>query len=98
MRWNGTDITVRTDIIYHDELIASSDNEITDPDGPGSLICSSASRARVDWLGVTDSLGSVPTGNEGTFRQTLSMGIPSLSRLSRVPNPNVSTTQDIDIN
>ena len=83
MRWEGKDVTPYNPVfIYHDELINSTDDVITDVDGPGSLVCISTTQARVDWLGVTDSFGVVTTGNEGNFKQTQVIGLPSLSQLT----------------
>ncbi len=41
VRWNGTDITGIPTLIYHDELYTGN-GPITDPDGPGRLICNSS--------------------------------------------------------
>ena len=42
--WNGTDITGRPTLIYHDEVVAinySAPPTIVNPNGLGGLICSS---------------------------------------------------------
>ena len=67
MRWNGTDITGVPTLIYHDELITSTDDVITDPDGQGSLICYSTA-GTVVWVLVPTT--AVPTKNTGNFKQT----------------------------
>ena len=54
MRWNGTDITGIPTLIYHDELLFSN-GPITDPFGPGRLICEIQEDTPVTWEFVDGS-------------------------------------------
>ena len=76
MRWNGTDITGIPTFIYHDELATSIGN-ITDPNGQGSLICSSVAQTTIVWKRVDEV--NVNFHNKGSFQQ---IGSPNLSQLA----------------
>ena len=80
MRWQGRDITGVPTLIYHDELVTSTDNVITDPDGQGSLICSTVAQTTVSWMSVPGS--AIVTHSNGNFKQTRAAGPPSLSQLT----------------
>ncbi len=83
MWWNGTDITEIPTLIYHDELITSQDNAITNINGPGSLACRFIAWLDINWFGVTDAAGDITTGNDGNFKQRKERGPPSLSQLTQ---------------
>ncbi len=80
MRWQGRDITGVPTLIYHDQLVSSIDNVITDPDGQGSLICSSVAQTSVSWMTAFNT--AVATNSNGNFKQTRAAGPPSLSQLT----------------
>ena len=87
MRWNGTDITGQLTFIYHDELIISGDDIITNRNGPGSLICSSETQTTVLWH-FTDGRIFNAVDN---FKQTAEPGPPSVSQLTQfIVSANVS--------
>ena len=92
MRWNGTDITGVPTLIYHDELITSTDNVITDPDGEGSLICSSVAQTTVSWMSIRGS--NATTQSNGNFKQTRAAGPPSLSQLTLGSDPITTPRTD----
>ena len=78
MRWNGTDITNVPTFIYQDELIRSRDDIITDPDGPGSLICVSSAQTLLDWFMVFGTINEFDN-----FQETYEQGPPSVSQLTQ---------------
>ena len=80
MRWNGTVITGVPTFLYHDELLTSSADTITDPDGQGSLICRSETQTTVNWFTPINS--PVATTDVGNFIQARATGPPSLSRVT----------------
>ncbi len=81
MWWNGTEITGIPTLIYHDELVIST-SIVTDPNGPGHLICRSETQEVVDWLDVHDN--SVTTETSGNFfQQRMTTTGLALSRLSQ---------------
>ena len=82
MRWNGTDITNVPTVIFHEELLVSNygDDVIPDPDGPGSLICSSETVANVTWLFPAAAIATVGVDS---FRQRRETGPPTLAQLTR---------------
>ena len=82
MLWNGTNITDTPSLIYHDELLRSAD-PITNPNGPGTLVCISEMPLTVNWFGI-DGV-TVTTFSSGDFIQRRELGPPSLSRLSLNP-------------
>ena len=92
MRWQGTDITGVPTLIYHDELIISTDNVITNPDGQGSLICSSVAQTTVSWMHVNGRTAT--TNSNGNFKQTRAAGPPSLSQLTLGGVPITTTRTD----
>ena len=96
MRWNGTDITGVPTLIYHDELVTSTDNVITDPDGQGSLICSSVAQTTVSWVSVSGS--TTVTHSNGNFKQTRAAGPPSLSQLTLGGDPITTPRTDVAAN
>ena len=77
--WNGTTVD-GPELIYHDELLLTTNDTITDVDGPGRLVCRSALSSTLTWH-LTDSRPVLVEGM-GMFRQTRQTGSPSLSRLS----------------
>ena len=85
IRWNGTDITGIPTLIYHDELITSIDNLITDPNGAGSLICSSVNETVLYWITTNNFNALRPAYTSGYFKQTREhrgSAPPSLTQLS----------------
>ena len=94
MRWNGTLITSNIPtLIYHDELLSTT-GPITDPNGPGSLICESET-ATLFWAYPTDSGRITAGGTTDTFfhrREGSTSNPPVVSRLSRNPANNTLRT------
>ncbi len=86
MTWNGTTVDGPV-LIYHDELILINDTDvltiITDPDGPGNLVCRSTQSITPSWR-LTDASAVLSTGEGNTFRQIVEIETPFiLSLLTR---------------
>ena len=61
--WNGTDITGDIVLIYHEELYGSpGPSPITDPNGPGRLICTGTSGTPTWRLTNGDSISESSNG------------------------------------
>ena len=93
MTWNGTDITNIPTFIYHDEL---TDNLFfTDPNGPGSLVCTSVGLRNVLWAYPTDdsNIGILIDNSQNFVHSRLGgESLPPIrSRLSRNPNNPITT-------
>ena len=85
MTWNGTDITGVPTFIYHDELVTGT-TPISDPNGPGRLICRSSSSIEIHWAFVRNGYRVSTTGNTETV--TL-LNSNSLSLTSGYANPEL---------
>ena len=84
MTWNGTDITGVPTFIYHDELFRGT-GPITDPDGPGRLICRSLTQTAqpVRWLDVSGSIvRDLHSQSSAFFQRRKTLSNVELSRLS----------------
>ena len=85
MRWNGTDITGIPTLIYHDEL-TNYYGSITDPNGPGRLICNTSFPLNeVNWLHPNRN-GAASLGWHGPFLQKKETGL--LTNIIRLSNYN----------
>ena len=100
MRWNGTVITGDTPtLIFHDELFSGT-GPITDPDGPGRLVCTSETPTTVRWSFPTDASRITAGDSTDNFfhrREGSMINPPVVSRLSRNPaNPIIINSPRVD--